>query len=74
MKRNEHPPWWLQLPFSGFRWFRKWWGGRWELWYVDHPVCSDIWHWREQQPRSDRPNGLCRGRPVVEDYSEVPNV
>ena len=70
MRRNA-PPWWLDCLFGEFRWFRRWWGGRWELWYVDVPVCSRIWHWREQPLKRDRPNGLCRGTPTVEDYPEV---
>jgi hypothetical protein len=29
---------------SKFKWFRCLAGGKWELWWVDVPVCSDIWH------------------------------
>jgi hypothetical protein len=34
----------LKCWFDRFQWYRKLAGGKWELWYVDHPVCSDIWH------------------------------
>lgn len=29
---------------TNYRWYRRWRGGHWERWYVDHPICSDIWH------------------------------
>lgn len=32
---------WLSL--SGFKWFRRWCGGRWELWWVE-PCRAGIWH------------------------------
>lgn len=34
----------LNWVFVKFRWYRKWYGGLWELWWVDVPVCSEIWH------------------------------
>ena len=59
---------------SGFdpahwEWFRKTWGGRWELWWVDVPVCSEIWH--EDCREGERPTSICRGIPIaVHDCTE----
>lgn len=57
--------------FSGYKWWRKLVGGRWERWYVDHPVCSDVWHWvgNENIEPKDRPTAMCRGTPTVEYYT-----
>lgn len=30
--------------FNSFRWYRRLAGGKWELWWIDSPVCSHIWH------------------------------
>lgn len=49
---------------SGFRWYRKMKGGRWEKWFIDFPVGSDIWfHNLDERP------GLARGLPEIEDYN-----
>ena len=29
--------------FSGFRWYRKLHGGEWQQWFMDIPVCSNMW-------------------------------
>jgi hypothetical protein len=34
----------LRSFLSGFKWYRKLAGGKWERWWVDCPVNSDIWH------------------------------
>jgi hypothetical protein len=34
----------LDAFLSDFKWYRKVSGGKWELWIVDHPVCSEVWH------------------------------
>lgn len=52
-----------------FQWYRRWYGGVWELWWVDYPVCTAVWHdVPEPTGRGPRPTPLCRGTPVVEDY------
>jgi hypothetical protein len=35
---------WLKTLFDRYRWYRRLAGGKWERWYVDMPVCSDLWH------------------------------
>lgn len=60
-----------------FTWYRRWHGGRWELWHVDFPFCASIWHeleGRQLESESRRPTGLCRGTPVVEDWRIVPMI
>jgi hypothetical protein len=51
------------------RWYRKRKGGKWERWYVDHPVVADLWHPVERwtMGRFERPSPLCRGRPTLEE-------
>lgn len=60
------------LGLSKFRFYRKWWGGHWELWWVDVPVCSEIWHDLEgcSLESKKRPYGLLRGTPVCEQYGQ----
>ena len=55
-----------RVMLSNRQWYRRWYGGRWERWNVDYPVCSLIWHW--DCVEGERPGPLCRGRPTVEDY------
>lgn len=45
-------------------------GGHWELWYVDAPVSSDVWHRVERCSRvtGSRPTAICRGTPTCETY------
>jgi hypothetical protein len=63
-------PAWL---FSEFRWYRRLAGGHWERWYVDHPVCSDVWHDVPACGAAEdrRPTVICRGTPTCEDH-DVP--
>lgn len=39
---------WIHRHFGwllcNYHWYRRWYGGHWELWCVDAPVCSDVWH------------------------------
>jgi hypothetical protein len=53
--------------------YRKWWGGHWELWRVDFPVCSEIWHDVEECSLETkiRPYGLLRGVPVCEQHENT---
>jgi hypothetical protein len=50
--------------------YRRWWGGHWELWWVDFPVVSEVWHDVERCSfeTGKRPGGLLRGTPTCEDY------
>lgn len=59
-------------PFFGrFQWFRRRVGGRWERWWVDHPVCNPVWHYRDpEDDLTQRPTCICRGIPTIEDYRE----
>jgi len=54
-----------------FQFYRKWWGGHWELWWVDCGVYSSIWHDVAQcsLETKERPGGCLRGMPVCEDYT-----
>jgi hypothetical protein len=62
----------LDAFFSQRRWARKLIGGKWELWWVDCPVNSDVWHsvpeWSDVV--GERPTPLCRGTPIKEDWSD----
>lgn len=33
----------LRIFLSEYRWFRKWYGGKWFQTHVDFPVCSFMW-------------------------------
>ncbi len=65
----------IELFFPYFRWTRRIVGGHWELWYVDFPVCSYIWHHVERcsKETGDRPSGLCRGNCECEDHDPTGN-
>ncbi len=61
----------LSLLFGGYQWFRRWIGGRWELWWVDQPVCAQVWHYGDPEDDfTQRPTCICRGVPTIEDYRE----
>lgn len=65
-------PSWLRIffkyPLSKFQWYRKWYGGRWERWYIE--VChSDIWFHEKSLYKGQRPCSA-RGTPIIEDYNE----
>ena len=34
----------IDLGCTRYQWFRRWLGHHWELWCVDVPVCSEVWH------------------------------
>lgn len=45
-------------------------GGRYELWYVDFPICDTIWH--HTTTPNKPPNGICRGSVIrVREYKGV---
>lgn len=58
------------LALYKYQFYRKWWGGHWELWWVDFPICSEIWHDVEKSSTEtgERPYPLLRGTPVCEQY------
>lgn len=58
---------WQDHWLSRFRWYRRWRGGRWQRWWIDTPVASDMWFHNPDWGRDDRP-GLGRGIPDEEDY------
>jgi len=71
--RRLFPPHSFFVYLSGIyktRRYRVWWGGHWELWYVDFPVCSDIWHDAKACyfETGKRPGGLLRGTPTCEQH------
>jgi hypothetical protein len=63
--------WLLDCFFDRYQWYRRLCGGRWELWWVDAPVCSDIWHRVTDftYATGKRPSVLCRGTPIEEDWT-----
>lgn len=65
--RERH---WIAAFLSPYQWFRKLAGGKWELWWVDVPVCSYVWHDVSEWTvvTGHRPTGLCRGTPTLEDW------
>lgn len=54
---------------SNYRWYRRLRGGKWERWYIDAPVHSDMWF--RVEDFGHRP-GLARGTPEQEDYTTRP--
>jgi hypothetical protein len=50
--------------------YRRWWGGHWELWWVDFPIAADIWHdvVRCSVETGKRPNALLMGTPTCENF------
>ncbi len=64
----------LDALLDRFRWYRRLRGGHWERWYVDHPVCAEVWHHVETCTREkpdtweNRPTMLCRGTPTCESW------
>lgn len=59
---------WFKILFDRFKWYRWWYGGRWECWYVD-PCKSMIWHdiKKDEQGYQNRPP-CCFGTPISEEY------
>ena len=56
---------WLDVLFSNRRWYRQRRGGYWTQWYIDWPVCGQVWFCYLRP--GERP-ALGRGTPTVEDY------
>jgi hypothetical protein len=70
---NMSMPTWMRLslvrvPLSRFKWYRKWYGGRWEYWFIE--MCMSAM-WLEMKRTHCWPEfGPCSGRgtPTIEDY------
>lgn len=65
----------LEHNLHEYKWYRRWYGGRWELWYVDF-VGNEVWHNSLQLPNmrmwNGKPSPLCRGMCLeVEDYTSI---
>jgi len=60
------------LQLTSFRWYRRAYGGHWERYWVDWPVCSFTWL-DVSRCWHDMPEGyripLTRGEPLCEDHS-----
>lgn len=59
---------WFRYFFDKYQWYRKWHGGRWELWWVD--ICKSE-QWYNLPPNKCYPNyrpPCCFGTPIIEDY------
>jgi hypothetical protein len=51
-----------------FQWYRRWFGGRWELWWIDI-CCSFIWlDIRPDRKWPEHREPCSIGRPFIEDY------
>lgn len=59
---------WFRHYLSRFKWYRKWHGGYWMLWYID--IChASLWlNYKQKMPDDFRqPCGF--GTPIIEDYT-----
>ena len=54
---------WLTGYLPNFEWYRKWKGGRWELWWNQQTYLPTWYHNPKGRPYA------CMGTPVVEDYT-----
>lgn len=60
--------WAFGYPLSRFQWYRKWYGGRWEYWYIE--LCYSF-VWIRRDPGHYYPTHYpCSGRgtPIIEDW------
>jgi len=61
---------WFKYTFPRFRWYRRWYGGRWEYHYID--ICHSAM-WLDMLPDPKRQWPAYRqpcsfGAPIVEDH------
>lgn len=59
---------WFKIFLSGFQWYRKWYGGRWEYYYIE--ICHGSL-WLDMKPDRKWPNyrqPCSRGIPLIEDW------
>lgn len=57
-----------------FKWYRRLVGGNWEKWYVDYPVCADVWHHDSEgslRAWNGKPSPLCRGNPQKMEWYAI---
>lgn len=54
----------------GFQWYRKYKGGRWELWLMDRCSCLGSQWFQWDSDVNGRPHPTCRGTPTVELFRE----
>jgi hypothetical protein len=59
---------WFKHFFGRYRWYRKWYGGRWEYWWID--ICQSFL-WLDMYsdrcwPAYRQPCGY--GEPLIEDW------
>lgn len=64
--RSFWPKYWL----CDFQWYRRWYGGRWENWYIE--ICASFM-WLDVDrnrcwPEYRQP--CARGTPLIEDYPD----
>lgn len=60
--------WFFRYLLSNYRWYRRWYGGRWERHYIE--LCHSL-IWLDMQPGRKWPNWIphsSRGTPTIEDY------
>jgi hypothetical protein len=60
-KLEPYTDFWIQ-----FRWYRKLHKGRFEKWYLDSPICSEMWFAYNTELSGTRPSSLARGTPTIE--------
>jgi len=59
----------LHWIFSSYKWYRQWYGGRWERWSIDFPVCGLCWLSRDTRKEDAmQPPVLGRSTPIIEVY------
>lgn len=62
--------WFMYVLGQRFQWYRRWYGGRWELHFID--ICnSDIWLSMSSNPLRQWPayrQPCSVGYPLIEDY------
>ncbi len=59
---------WCKVWLSGFGWYRRWYGGRWERHYID---ITHSWIWLDMRPDRKWPEyrqACSHGTPEIEDY------
>lgn len=72
---NMSMPGWMRwstfrFSLSRFQWYRKWYGGRWERWYIE--MCHSVMWLNMRRDRCYPEFVPCSGRctPTIEDYPD----
>lgn len=59
---------WFRHSLDKYRWYRKWYGGRWEFWCIDILPCP-VWLHKDPAACWPKHKQCCGiGEPVVEDW------